>query len=85
MIGANRHEFPINGNPLGPGISEYGRTASFFIDSIFGWLAVVVGVAATSFGNMLIADENVVRLTSELAAVRVPIPVARVHTHTRIK
>lgn len=68
--GAKRHEFPINGSPFGPGTSAYGRGWSFLVAS-FG--AVWVAGGGTSFGKMLIADENAVRFTSELAAVRVPI------------
>lgn len=85
--GAKRHEFPINGRPFGPGTSEYGRicvecfdTSSFLFMMSSGVVAVAVVLAgvllfATSFGNILIADENVVRFTSAFAAVRLPILV----------
>lgn len=68
MIGAKRHEFPMNGSSFGPGISEYGRVELLFddIDESRSFLATLVG-------KILMADENVVRFTSELAAVRVPI------------
>lgn len=71
MIGAKRHEFPMIGNSFGPGISEYGRICECFVDSLS--LTISVCVELTSFGKILMADENAVRLTSELAAVRVPI------------
>lgn len=71
--GAKRHEFPMIGNSFGPGTSEYGRTCGCFVDSLS--LAISVDDCVTSFGNMLMADENVVRLTSELAAIRVPIMI----------
>lgn len=68
MIGAKRHEFPMIGNSFGPGISEYGRVELLFDD-----IDASTSFLATSFGKILMADENVVRFTSELAAVRVPI------------
>lgn len=78
ISGAKRHEFPMSGSPFGPGTSEYGRICAFFVDS---FSAIISGVAeaGTSFGKMLIADENAVRFTSELVAVRVPILNALVH------
>lgn len=68
MIGAKRHEFPIIGSSFGPGTSEYGRVELLFddIDESKSFLA-------TSVGKILMADENAVRFTSELAAARVPI------------
>lgn len=73
ISGAKRHEFPISGNPLGPGISEYGRMWAPFVLSF----SVEISVGGTSFGKMLIADENAVRFTREFAAVRVPISPLR--------
>lgn len=70
ISGAKRHEFPMSGSPFGPGTSEYGRICAFFMDS---FSVTISDVAGTSFGKMLIADENAVRFTSELVAVRVPI------------
>lgn len=59
----------MSGNPLGPGTSEYGRICVFFGESF----SAVIGLVDndSSFGKMLIADENAVRFTSELVAVRV--------------
>lgn len=77
MIGAKRHELPINGNSFGPGISAYGLMSGFRdVDPLaLSSVANADGsiVVATSFGNILMADENVVRLTSALAAALVPI------------
>lgn len=82
ISGAKRHEFPIgHGKPFGPGTSEYGRicgvccfvTPSFSLIIFSGVVAVVGLLLATSFGNILIADENVVRFTSAFVAVRLPI------------
>lgn len=70
ISGAKRHEFPISGNPLGPGISEYDRMWVLFV---FTLSVASSGGGGTSFGNILIADENAVRFTREFAAVRVPI------------
>lgn len=72
ISGAKRHEFPINGNPFGPGISEYGRICGCFVTSLS--VTISFGVA-TPFGYILIAEENAVRFTSELVAVRVPISI----------
>lgn len=68
MIGAKRHEFPMIGSSFGPGISEYGRVGLSFDD-----IDESASCLATSVGKILMADENVVRFTSELAAVRTPI------------
>lgn len=65
MIGAKRHELPISGNSLGPGMSVYGRARARS-------LSLRISAAGTSLGSMLIADENAVRLASEWAAVRIP-------------
>lgn len=77
ISGANRHEFPINGRPFGPGTSEYGRIcAECFTTLSFSMILSDVVAAllfATSLGNILIADENVVRFTNAFVAVRVPI------------
>lgn len=67
ISGAKRHEFPISGNPFGPGMSAYGRTCVPFDISF----SVAISGGGTSFGKMLIADENAVRFTREFAAVRV--------------
>lgn len=66
----------MNGNPFGPGTCEYGFVGLLFDKSasfLIGAFVVTVPAAAASFGMMLMADENVVRLTSEFAAVRAPI------------
>lgn len=68
MIGAKRHEFPMIGSSFGPGISEYGRVGLSFDDIVES-----ASCLATLVGKILMADENVVRFTSELAAVRAPI------------
>lgn len=74
MIGANRHELPISGNSFGPGTSEYGFTFSVLnIDSSFLSGGFDGFTDPTSFGNILIADENVVLLTREFAADLTPI------------
>lgn len=84
ITGANRHELPISGRPFGPGTSEYGRICEFFDAS----LSIISGIfcdgAVTSFGKILIADENAVRFTSELAAVRVPILNNFIHSSLQI-
>ena len=72
MIGANRHEFPINGNSFGPGISEYER-ASPLKSLELSFFVFAGSMAGASFGNICIADENAVRFTNELAADRDPI------------
>lgn len=59
----------MSGNPFGPGTSEYGRTCPFFAVS-FSLIISDDVVDGSSFGKMLMADENAVRFTSELVAVR---------------
>lgn len=78
ISGAKRHEFPMSGSPFGPGTSVYGRICAFFGESFSAAMSGVT-VDGTSFGKMLIADENAVRFTSELVAVRVPILNVLVH------
>lgn len=84
MTGAKRHEFPMSGNPFGPGTSEYGRICGFFVASFLTISDVFCEGAVTSFGKILIAEENAVRFTSELAAVRVPILNALIHFFSQI-
>lgn len=69
IIGAKRHEFPINGSSFGPGISVYGRARAKS-------LSLRISVDDTSFGEIFIADENAVRLASEWAAVRIPMLIS---------
>lgn len=78
IIGAKRHELPMSGSSLGPGISKYDFACGLLDIGPFDdcWLAANADgsmVVETSFGNILIADENAVRLTSALAADLVPI------------
>lgn len=79
-MGAKRQELPMSGNSFGPGMSAYDLACCGVLD-IGPSSAILLSVfvkpgssdVATSFGNILIADEKAVRLTSELAAARVPI------------
>lgn len=79
MIGANRHELPIIGNSFGPGTSENG----FIFESLLSDTLLLSGIISrsisicglfrvpgNSFGKIFMADENVVRFTSALAAAR---------------
>lgn len=67
--GANLHEFPIIGNPLGPGTAEYGRGVEF-VRATLGWNKCddsIFSEADNSLGSTLIAFEKVVLLMREFA------------------
>lgn len=69
MNGANLHEFPIIGNPRGPGTAEYGL-GDDFVRVVLGWNMCddrIFSEVDNSFGNTLIAFENVVLFIRESA------------------
>lgn len=68
-MGANRHEFPINGNSFGPGICEYGLADFTSCAMSSSCKRVPKFCSIASSGNILTAEENVVRLTMARAAV----------------
>lgn len=69
MSGANRQLLPMRGSSFGPGTSVYGLTWPPSSASCWGSarVAAAAGVAATSFGSTLMADENADLLSKEFA------------------
>lgn len=87
IIGANRHEFPINGSSFGPGMLLYGFAADIVSITISVWwsnrlFANLLGSSTcSSLGSIFMADENVVLLANDVAAARVPISIIK-QAHT---